>query len=872
MRRYTLIAVGCIVLAALLLWLLMPRADAPVAPESEPKAAVAIRPEPQPSSPATQAPDVVPAPAVPEAEPTDSPAAEQPVASGWWELTGRALFGGAPVPFVQLTFGARGMTEAAYVTLHTSEDGHFTAEFEWRGGSHGLPQDARWYCGRAIHLHRNDWQAHQPLPRPSLAGRTLDFGDVVLHGGMVELHVEAGDGANLDAGTLSFYLTSGSLSLSERTPAPVSVSRMLTPPGRWKYDIAWLAEELHYMPSRGVIDVGEGEVKVLRYVATPFPTALVFVETPHGPAWNATITRLRDGDGDMGSYPASEQPVAVQLLDGAVALSASMDGWASKKIPLPQPGQTVRILLDEPVEVESKPPDTLLRVVLPGSDWLEGNTVFLRLSGTREITERATVAAVESVVEIQMPHEPVWELSVYGGLLFGFPEGLISGPHSIGITPHMENEWRLPGWPEPPSRTPALGLPLVKCGGRPVRGRLPARYESGSQELLQVGRAGIAGTETPVALVDSGTEIPFSLQRTDDSGERLVLDLPVRVSIRLHDEAAPGRWLAFGWGGEDYSNGSVTVDFTQGEAWLWLPRGEALISVMRDTVEVCQWRITISGDATQILVVDEAMGAVQLDVEWPQGVPASAWYFEAVKTGETAGEALEPGKTTHLKPGQYTLVPPHDVIADAMNFTVVDGETTTVRVRVQAAVPMDGSLILPRPEEGTVESASFYWVIDNHPEKFFENGRLHAAGMQISAREVPEGVLLNGLPRGRELWIYGGVRIGDKAFALAPRKTTVGEARITLECQWLKLVWLTQRQWNMFPFTMWWETPAGPRVLCQVLGGGLIALPTGPARVTIRNWQGEVVAEHSLNLQPGEEEVPIPPELKQRLRQLGIVE
>jgi hypothetical protein len=387
----------------------------------------------------------------------------------------------------------------------------------------------------------------------------------------------------------------------------------------------------------------------------------------------------------------------------------------------------------------------------------------------------------------------------------------------------------------------------------------------------------------PVALIDGATDVPYSVGKDAEGNPVRALDLPLRVKVVLPDGHAPGKWIVDAYLGADARAGpagetdSTRVAFIDGEAWLWLPRGPALIVARRDGAIVSQWRIDVSGAAVQELVVDEgAMGTARIAVvsdDPALGAPDKGWVYEVVAAD---GQTLDVvgGEELHLQAGSYALLPPANKLAASVRFTVIAGQTVTATIRVLAEVHFDGRLILSLPAAGAVMTANFWYEIDRHPDKPLASGTTMFTmdGDWLFNRQVPQGQMLYDLPRGREFWLAGALNVGEQRHAMIPMRVTLGGETPVVQPQWRPM--RPAPDWNTGGYCVCWQTPSGPCVRTDRADGGRKwwdCQPTGRCTMTLRRESGEVLLSFETSHEPADAPALMPPELIARLRELGAM-
>jgi hypothetical protein len=468
-----------------------------------------------------------------------------------------------------------------------------------------------------------------------------------------------------------------------------------------------------------------------------------------------------------------------------------------------------------------------------------------------------------------------FQVVVTGGAFFGLPDGVFSGPHDLTPVPNQENVWRMGSWPEPLTRTPASQTSIT-CDGRPIRLNVAWRYD----HIWHNGNHGLVG----VAIFDGEDEVPIPMVIEDGEPVRKLV-LPTRVRVVLPEGHTPGRWTADAYRGENARVGmpgetdSTRAEFIDREAWLWLPRGPALIVARRDGAVMDQWRVDVSGTAVLVLTVQEPVyGKAKFEITTT--VPdlaerAQDWGFKVLTEIKGESHHVHHGAELELQPGTYALVAPDDLRAEGVRFAVAGGETTIVRMSVEGVVSYDSTLILELPTPGHAIVPMFWSQYDTHPDKPFGTGKTPFncySFDRLPTRQLPRGLLLEGLPKGQEFWLAGVVGVGDRRYALVPQKLFLTDGQKTVTGSWIELR-RAALELNLRVCRLCWESPSGPSITRGTDGptGWWNAVPTGPTRLTVRRSSGEVLHSFETDWEPGDEPVLLPPDVEARLAELGLL-
>jgi hypothetical protein len=800
-------------------------------------------------------------------------------------ITGRAICAGQPMPWQSLAFAVKGVTNARYIRGFADQNGRVFLPFRWNVERRGEPEQASWHVDPG--LQGSDvWMAHHPLPAPTRVGRVLDFGDIELPGGILEIHAVTERGFPFTEGRLEVHLRSGSIVIVDGRWCVNGPWRGCVPSGVYTVRLELARNNGHFEPYHGWCEIKAGEVTHVEYVANPNPSVNVYVETADGfnpdaeVAWRVDGYYLRDKRG------AVEQPVPMQLvnLDGDsrdLEIVGIVPGWKTKGVPY-RPGMTeARIVLHE----REYPPTTLTVVIPPAPDWLSDAKVsrvvvhirgdwipprthymdHLKVDPYNEVSRKWTVADGKPL-----------QIVIEGGMSFGFPMGIISGPHEYIPQAHIANEWRLHSWPDPPSTMPLKRR--LTCDGRPIRLHVPVVYGD------HWGEHG--GGSAPVAYLDGDEVLPFKLGRDSDGNAVSELTLPARIKVHLPENHTPGRWIADAYLGADARIGqpgetdSTRAEFIDGESWLWLPRGPALVVARRDRQVVDHWRIDVTVSVQVLNVRESVPGTAKFEIRSDDPTLAdrcAGWDFRVVTHVQGEQHRVSDGHELSLQPGTYALIAPDDLRADGVPFEIAAGETTLVRMNVEGAVAFDGELILKPPVAGGVEFPFFQYRLDMHSQRPFGTGKEPILEGSIfdgqPSRQVAQGLLIQELPRGAEFWLAGALGVGDRRWALIPQRVTLGDSTPALEGQWVELR-RAERSWDLRGAFVCWESPAGPTVPTYHMQGvwsWRTCQPVGPARMTVRRHDGLVLHSFETDWAPGNEPVLLPPDVEARLAELGLL-
>lgn len=684
---------------------------------------------------------------------------------------------------------------------------------------------------------RADWDSLEgrvQLPQPRIAGRLLDFGDISLRGSLLDVTVEMdpapklelrADGTlaidergNYDGESPSLYLLCGSLELYEAVPPSPHKVTMWVPEGRYHWRIYEFSDELVYLPASGMLDVPDNAVTSLRVslkVAATVPVRVLLPDgTPATEAWLEWAFVMPGADEYSGNLSGPQFRVPV-IESSETTVTAYLDGY-SGATGKTKPGDTELVLQVE----EKAPPDTGIEVRLPARpQGVQPDGAFrlrLWIKGGVGQSDQWVNLLVEGPGVLRIATKPgAATVQLNGGCDWGYP-AIISGPVACTVREGEFTVVELPAILPPPWAIRAEKLHCtVRAGEQPVE--IDAEFLGA--DGTDFGDASYSdGMDTecgalPAHLQDGDQKIAVQVSppTAEARSAKLLLELPPRIEVRVKRRGVEvTNFRAEVWGqGDGMKRISQCAGSTgTGAVSLWFPPGKATLTVELENFGHTQEVIVRRGEVTR---VDVDLGHVRVEFVNPaegeggtQDLPRLR-IFTIRDDGTLDPEMYDTiwgPEVRMLPPSRYRMIPPAS--AGAASAFDVDLREGGDRVVVLPAVNTElVSVRLNFPME-FADAPNHYLELQllplTDPEQLRMSPEFADQGDWLESRFVPNGLLVQGVPKGVEVCLIGYFTSyegeNERGLILKPIRLRVQQDGETVAAEWKKAVRLHEEwQW-----------------------------------------------------------------------------
>lgn len=662
-------------------------------------------------------------------------------------------------------------------------------------------------------------------------GKVFDFGDIEIGGAI--LFVDYDQPKQGDS--VAFHVDSGDFSESAHGEVKSLPFRLLMPAGvyAWKAEAEWWVVEDQSPVARGTFDADEGGVVRLKLKRPEIRFVELLIEDANGPVDGATLDmnglRTRFGEGRSSGVHVIGTPYRL------------LRNW------LGEPTFRFSSLQDlGPADVQIREDVDTLTIKLDGrTKGLLGFVPRIDRSGIRDLSPKLTpayfcrhedghagwfnsgrdsgyIGRIGAAILLDAPGR--WEVSVYGGLKWGYPGGLISGPVSVVVRDREFVDLDFPKPVPPPWKQARAVRITITCGGEPFDGFMPKvllhNGQIANQLLLTVykGDYCVAG---PVAVVFGNQQLPLE-QSLDTPGLlEFTADLPPSLLVKAPEgKGWPDRQrlcvLVTGAAGWQLERGLRGAELADG-VLCGAPPGPATVKLIAggtryyDGFELANAEVHVAADKTTQVDLKPACGEVTFRLTNQDGSPrdgdATGWRVLQLSTGKWIWVDTDTTSTVLLPLGSFRALIAHDGWYAHVDFEVT-GTAQTVDLKMPDAVDA-GRVCVSLPPDFQPGEYCRCWYAPCDAVAVAEPLRMQRAEGegytgwpwdQVTGRQVKEGMLLSDLPVGVELclcvwnetrfaWVSSFTISGDELQTITPQWRTWR----TLDSEWIKAGPLTWR-------------------------------------------------------------------------------
>jgi hypothetical protein len=614
--------------------------------------------------------------------------------------------------------------------------------------------------------------------RPAWEGNVLDFGSIVLGGGLLKASAQSSH--EDDVCTLD--LRSGSYESNVSLPA-----FLLLLPGRY----FWSTHSA--VPVRGWVDVVDGQLTELLVELVAPQYLRVFVDGLPEDGFASIFAQTAENEGPWCIAAEEASPVTV-LTNGMTDLRihAATDELESDVVAVPVGAEQVTLTLSNRREQPERPsPERIVvRFHAPEGLQLNPSIVCECDDGTR--VSRSTrgefwFANVEDYVEAEQQedtydcaaHPGTWEVSVYGGAEYGYEGGRLSGPVTVVVSPGVDVTVEMLDPGPPPRSSPGSLFLRFACEGAGIELHAPLKLHDGSRVFSQWWNS---NEPLPVALLDGSAEIALGTDDSDPVHVSVGANLPSRVHVRA--QRATGGLRAQLWSlAESWPRPSCSANLVDGEVSLWLPAGPAHLVVTRDGDVVHETDVDVPVEGTLEVEFENSSGLA--DFTRDSRMQDTHWHlFRQVASGWEVVELYFSAARRMLPAGRYAAVSCSASWFGVAGFDIREGEETPVKLTPQTGYKR-GPVALNLPPTYLGEDGALR--IDVVPAGISEYG-LDAASLKrvarsVSVRMTREGATVTDMPLGGEFILVGSVCCDGVTYALR-QFVTVPDGASSVTVNW----------------------------------------------------------------------------------------
>lgn len=696
--------------------------------------------------------------------------------------------------------------------------------------------------------------------------RVIELGDIQLRGGLLKA-VSSGTPRTV---TATYEIWMGRDSLRGDWRLEPSPPLLILPPGRIFYEIQpslddveageAVAEAYEQLVLPGHVDLLDGHCTELLITLPRLEYVTVSVVSADGPIEDASLfvdwDRLSDlSHGPRITYDGDEPGHVLRTGRPNLRVTARAEGYVPKTVGVPAEAASLIIELEKappPVEVRSG-----IEVTMDLPDSLSDSYRVIAFDQDGRQDESYAYLSKSQLTATIRCQPGIWRVGVFGGILQGYPGGMISGLVQVEVLPDRFTSVRMPQPSPPPFEQADYASVRLTCGQQSFWGTHFVRMPDGKAVLET--RHG-SGDPWPIALVDALGDVPLAIKRHDSGDLALTADLPVRVRVSTTGEEFWGATARL-----ERDNGEISLaEFHNNRANLWLPPGATTLRVANRSGIVFEQVVDVPESGTLEVNFENTLGMVQVKPALVDGRETDWVLLRRDSTRWLWCENVRGQILLYLTPGDYMLLPSAAELIGRHDFTVHAACDIVIEPEIDRVAPC-GDVFLPLPPE--FQEIAVEAELEVRKAALSEQLAGFPKGADLEQKTLdysfaPGGLMLKDVPVDVEIVLSGWVRRGERRQFLLPDKVSVQASSLKVKApKWAQAREFKSGLYDDPAEAIW--TVSGCAGWCRLEDH----LPVGQVKLQVHSGQQTETFDLFV---PAGDDVFVPPEfIRDRLAALG---